>query len=85
LIEETGYTPVSMIFLARFYNAPCFCDGATEVFLADVTSRSDHTLPAEDLPTRIQLVDLSDIESLIASGTLVDAKTIIALLMARGR
>ena len=38
LIEETGYTPVSMIFLARFYNAPCFCDGATEVFLADVAS-----------------------------------------------
>lgn len=85
LIEETGYRPTSMTFIARFYNAPCFCDGATEVFLADVSSQESHRPPAEDLPTHLRFIDLNDVESLMAAGELTDAKTIIALLIARDR
>jgi ADP-ribose pyrophosphatase len=83
LLEETGCEPTEMVHLTRFYNAPCFCDGVSEVFVTRVRFANEASLPAEDLPTHVRLIDLDDVEYLIRQGAIVDAKTIIALLLAR--
>ena len=85
LTEETGLEALDIQPLARFYNAPCFCDGITHAFLA--TRFRHHRLGTEvgEFPTHVVRVKLEDISSLITNGTLVDAKTIIALILAYQR
>jgi ADP-ribose pyrophosphatase len=84
LAEEIGREASSMKEVARFYNSPGFTDEQTICFLAEglrEVPREAHGVEEEHIV--IERVLLADIEDLMASGDLVDAKSIIGLLAAR--
>ena len=84
LEEEVGMRAGSMEKLAEFYNSPGFCDEHSFVYLA--TGLQDAQISAQGVEEQhmtIEEVPLDDIASLVASGELVDAKSIIGLALAR--
>ncbi len=82
--EETGYLPQRVERLGGFYSAPGFCTEYLYLYLA--TDLTPSQLQAEDTES-IQLVRLpvSQIPSLIASGSICDAKSIAGLLIYSSR
>jgi 8-oxo-dGTP pyrophosphatase MutT (NUDIX family) len=85
LEEELGVRPGRLVRLAEFFNTPGFCDEHSHLFVAlDLhdTGRAAPTSPEERDMTRERVV-LADVEQLIATGELRDAKSIIGLLLAR--
>jgi ADP-ribose pyrophosphatase len=84
LEEEIGMRAGRLEQLAEFYNSPGFCDEYTHLFLAtDLEARSRAAASAEEQAMTIQRAALADVDGLIATGEIVDAKTIIGLLLAR--
>jgi ADP-ribose pyrophosphatase len=86
LAEEVGLQAGRMELLAEFYNSPGFCDEHSFLFLATdlrpcATSFQGH----EEQHMTIERVPLDSVPDLIASGELVDAKSIIGLCLARER
>jgi len=84
LQEEIGRTAGTLRKLAEFYNSPGFCDEHSVVYMATdlvVVEREAHGV--EEQHMTMQEVALADVPGLIASGELVDAKSIIGLLLAR--
>ncbi|MHB8244931.1 MAG: NUDIX domain-containing protein [Acidimicrobiales bacterium] len=84
LVEEIGRTASEITELARFYNSPGISDEHTICYLAEglvECEREAHGIEEEHLV--IERVPLADIEQLMASGDLVDAKSIIGLFTAR--
>ncbi|MGW5639259.1 NUDIX hydrolase [Streptomyces sp. NPDC003832] len=76
LREETGYIAQEITFLSDFFNAPCFCDGATHLFLATHLSRPEHT--AAEM--QVRRVPVRDLPAWVSDGRITDAKTLIGLL-----
>jgi ADP-ribose pyrophosphatase len=78
--EETGYKPNKIEKLGGFYSSPGFCTEYMHIFLA--TNLVDDNLQAEDTD-RIELVHvpLEEVEGLIDSGAIRDAKSIAGLLL----
>ena len=77
--EETGYLPQKVERLGGFYSTPGYCTEYLYLYLAtDLTSSPLH---AEDTES-IELIrmPISQVSSLIASGTICDAKSIAGLL-----
>jgi ADP-ribose pyrophosphatase len=84
LEEEVGYHAGRLELLCEFYNSPGFCDEYTYLFLAtELEARARAAVSAEEAAMTIERVPLAAVDALIASGDLVDAKTIIGLLLAR--
>ncbi len=84
LAEEIGRVAASMTEVARFYNSPGISDEATICYLAEglrEVPRQAHGVEEEHLV--VECVSLGDLEDLMASGELVDAKSIIGLLAVR--
>jgi 8-oxo-dGTP pyrophosphatase MutT (NUDIX family) len=84
LAEEIGRKAESWTEIARFYNSPGFCDEETIVYLAEdlrEVPRDAHGVEEEHLT--IERVSLAEIEELMASGELCDAKSVIGLYAAR--
>ena len=84
LAEEVGQETERLTELGRFYNSPGFCDELTICFLADELSscaRAADGIEEEHLV--VERVSLGAVEELIAAGDIVDAKTIVGLLLAR--
>jgi len=77
--EETGFLPQKLVKLGGFYSAPGFCTEYLYLYLA--TDLVHSPLQAEDTES-ISLVrrQLTEIPELIASGAIVDAKSIAGLL-----
>lgn len=83
LVEEVGYEAGSLEILGQFFNSPGFCDEHSYVFIArdlrgtqsDVDGIEEHHMTVEHIP-------LERCRGLIASGEIVDAKTIIGVLLA---
>ena len=76
----------SMVKLAEFYNSPGFCDEHSFLFLAtDLTPCPTSFQGIEEGHMTIEEVALDTVTGLIASGELVDAKSIIGLCLARDR
>ncbi len=77
--EETGFLPQKVEKLGGFYSSPGFCTEYLHLYLASdlVTS----PLKAEDSEsiTLVQ-VPLKEVKGLIASGVIIDAKSIAGLL-----
>ena len=70
--------------MCEFYNSPGFCDEYTYLFLAtDLEARPRAAVSAEEAAMTIERVPLARVDALIAAGELVDAKSIIGLLLAR--
>ena len=84
LEEEVGYRAGRLHLLCEFYNSPGFCDEYTHLFLAtDLEARERAAVSAEEAAMTIERVPLAEVDTLIATGELVDAKSIIGLLLAR--
>jgi ADP-ribose pyrophosphatase len=84
LEEELGRRPGTLTLLAEFYNSPGFCDEHTHVFCAtDLTRLPERrAVSAEERAMTVERVALADVPDLIARRELVDAKSIIGLLLA---
>jgi ADP-ribose pyrophosphatase len=84
LEEEIGYRAGRLERLGLIHNSPGFCDEEGHLYLAlDLTeTRSARVGPEEEHMT-VEHVDLADVDGLIASGELTDAKSIVGLLLAR--
>jgi ADP-ribose pyrophosphatase len=86
LEEEIGRRARTLRPLCEFYNSPGFTDEYTHVFLAtDLVECERATVTAEEAAMTVEAVALARVDELIAAGELVDAKTIIGLLLARQR
>jgi ADP-ribose pyrophosphatase len=84
LEEEVGMRAGSMVKLAEFYNSPGFCDEHSFLFLAtDLTECATSFQGHEEQHMTIERVALDRVPELIASGELVDAKSIVGLCLAR--
>ena len=84
LEEEVGMRAGSMVKLAEFYNSPGFCDEHSFLFLAtDLTPCETSFQGHEEQHMTIERVPLDSVPDLVASGELVDGKSIIALCLAR--
>lgn len=84
LEEEAGVTARHVRLLASTVNTPGFCDEVTELFLATGLGGVPHNRHgAEELAIEVVEVALAEVPAKIASGEIVDAQTIIGLLLAR--
>jgi 8-oxo-dGTP pyrophosphatase MutT (NUDIX family) len=84
LEEEIGYVARRLDKLCEFYNSPGFCDEYTHLFLAtDLEERTRAAVSHEEAAMTVERVALDRVDDLIAGGELVDAKSIIGLLLAR--
>ena len=84
LEEEIGFRAGRLDLMCEFYNSPGFCDEYTYLFLAtDLEARPRAAVSAEEAAMTIERVPLARVDALIAAGELVDAKSIIGLLLAR--
>ena len=76
--EETGYLPRKVERLGGFYSAPGYCTEYLYLYLA--TDLIPSQLRAEDTASiRLVRVPISQISSLITSGSICDAKSIAGL------
>ena len=84
LEEEIGMRAGRLEKLAEFYNSPGFCDEHAILYLArDLTSCPTSAQGVEERHMTVERVPLDDVPGLVASGGIVDAKTIIGLCLAR--
>jgi ADP-ribose pyrophosphatase len=86
LEEEAGVCAAHLEHLATVANSPGFCDELTEVYLATGISQSTAARHGhEEEGIEVVEVPLDGIETLVADGRLVDAQTILGVLLARAR
>lgn len=84
LEEEIGMRPGRLDRLCDFLNSPGFCDEASTVFLArDLEPCDPSAQGVEESHMTIERVALGEVPELVASGEILDAKTIIGLCLTR--
>jgi ADP-ribose pyrophosphatase len=84
--EEVGLHAGEIELLAEFYNSPGFSDEHTYTYLAtELTECAAAPDGVEEQAMQIERVALGDVPDLIAAGDLIDAKSIIGLLLTRER
>ncbi len=84
LVEEVGRRAGRFDLLAEFLNSPGFTDERCWVFLGrDLTETAANRQGPEEEAMTIEHVRLADIDELMASGRLQDAKSVIGMLVAR--
>jgi 8-oxo-dGTP pyrophosphatase MutT (NUDIX family) len=84
LAEEVGREARRMDLLGTFYNSPGFCDELSFTYLArDLREVPVTAHSVEEAAMTIERVPFEHALALIASGEIIDAKTIIGLLLAR--
>jgi 8-oxo-dGTP pyrophosphatase MutT (NUDIX family) len=83
LEEEIGQSPGRLRKLAEFYNSPGFCDEYTHLFCATELSALPERrgVTAEEQAMSVERVPLAATADLIAAGELIDAKSIVGLLL----
>jgi ADP-ribose pyrophosphatase len=85
LHEEIGRRPSRLVKLCEFFNSPGFCDEYTHLFAALDLEELDApaAVNPEERAMTVERVRLADVDDLVASGRIVDAKSIIGLLLTR--
>jgi len=78
LIEETGYHAAQLRLIHRFYMSPGILDEAMFVYVASDLTPGAASLEAGEL-IRTRVCSLTEIDGLLKSGQIQDAKTIAAL------
>jgi 8-oxo-dGTP pyrophosphatase MutT (NUDIX family) len=82
--EEIGYVAGRLDKLCEFYNSPGFCDEYTYLFLAtELEARTRAAVSHEEAAMTIERIALERVDDLITGGELIDAKSIIGLVLAR--
>jgi ADP-ribose pyrophosphatase len=86
LAEEIGMTPGKLERLCGFYNAAGYSDEHLIVFLAtELTPTASEAHSAEEQVMTVERIRLDEVDALISSGELCDAKSIIGLLLVKQR
>ena len=84
LEEEIGRRAGAIRPLCEFFNSPGFTDEYTYVFLASELVETERAaVSVEERAMTVELVPLGRVDDLVASGEIVDGKSIIGLLLAR--
>jgi 8-oxo-dGTP pyrophosphatase MutT (NUDIX family) len=84
LMEEIGMRPGRLELLAEFFNSPGFSDEHSFVFMGlDLEVGQSDLQGIEEQHMTVERVALDDVVGMIQSGAIVDAKTIIGLMLAR--
>ncbi|MCU1458250.1 MAG: hypothetical protein JWL73_2342 [Actinomycetia bacterium] len=85
LAEEVGLEAGRLVPLAEFYNSPGFTDEYTYLFLALELESLGAPEPQgpEERAMTVERVPLAMVDELIATRGIIDAKSIIALLLAQ--
>ena len=84
LEEEAGLSAGRVQRLGAVYNSPGYTDQRTIVYLAsDVTPCATSPSGVEEQWMSTERIALEDVERLVAEGRLLDATTIVGLLLAR--
>jgi len=84
MAEEVGREARRLDLLGTFYNSPGFCDELSFTFLArDLTEVAHEAHSVEEEAMTIERHSLEDAIAMIATGDIVDAKTMIGLVLAR--
>ena len=84
LEEEIGRSAGAIRPLCEFFNSPGFTDEYTYVFLAsELVATERAAVSAEERAMTVEAVPLGQVDDLVASGEIVDGKSIIGLLLAR--
>lgn len=84
LAEEVGRAAGRMDLLGTFYNSPGFCDELSYTYLArDLSDVPIEAHSVEEQVMTIEPVAFADALAMIRRGEITDAKTIIALHLAR--
>lgn len=82
LVEEVGLKAGNWTELASFHNSPGFTDEHTTLFLAtDLVDVPANVQGPEEEAMEIVKVPLASVWDLVASGDLVDAKSILGLVL----
>lgn len=86
LAEEIGYRASTLTALCQFLNSPGFTDERSWCFLAEGLEPCERDAQGvEERHLTVERVDLEQLDELIAAREIVDAKTIIGLLLTRER
>ena len=84
LVEEVGMRAGRVERICEFLNSPGFCDELVHVFAAyDLEPCDVDRQGIEEAHMTVEKVALDDVPAMIASGELVDAKTVIGLTLVR--
>ena len=83
--EEIGRRPGRLVKLCEFFNSPGFCDEYTHLYAALDVEELDApaAVNAEERAMTVERVHLDEVDDLVADGRIVDAKTIVGLLLTR--
>ncbi len=84
LTEEVGVVATDMRLLATMANSPGFCDELTLLYLA-TGLQGGHVERHGEEESYMEVVEIhfADVDAMVSSGELIDAQTILGLLMAR--
>lgn len=83
LIEEIGHQATELTELTRCLNTPGFCDEVTTIFLATgLTEVADNRQGIEEHYMTVERIPLSDFDTRVDDGTIVDAATILGVGLA---
>ena len=86
LVEEIGMRAGRLELLAEFYNSPGFSDEYSYTYLAaDLQPDTPERHGVEEEHMTLERIRLADVPALIERREIVDAKTIIGLMLARDR
>ncbi|MEY2470670.1 MAG: ADP-ribose pyrophosphatase [Actinomycetota bacterium] len=84
LAEEVGRVAGRMELLGTFYNSPGFCDEYSYTYLArDLTETPIEAHSVEEAAMTVERVPFDEALAMVTRGDITDAKTIIALLLAK--
>jgi ADP-ribose pyrophosphatase len=84
LTEEVGVRAGTVRLLTTMYNSPGFCDQETYLFLAtDLEPATPARSGVEEQHMEVVTVSLGDVDTLVASGELIDCQTVLGILLAR--
>lgn len=82
LEEETGYVAKSIKKIASIYTTPGFTDEVIHLYIAEnLTLSNPH--PDEDEFLDVEIYSKEEIKTMIADGRINDAKSMLALLLAK--
>jgi ADP-ribose pyrophosphatase len=84
--EEAGYRAGTIEHLCTYHGSAGFSDARLDLFLGlDLVPVASQSHSEEEDHMTVEHISLRDAHELIASQTIIDAKTIIGLLLARDR
>jgi len=79
LDEETGYRCEKLEYLMSLNTTVAFCDEAIDIFVARNLIPSCQSLDEDEI-INVELWELQDLQELIYTGKLTDAKTVAAIM-----